>query len=427
MDRFPVLVIGQGGREHALAWRLLQSPQVNAVHVAPGNAGTAREPGVVNVPIAVTELAALADYAEAHGIGLTVVGPEVPLAAGLVDHFQARGLPVFGPTRAAAELESSKAYAKDFLAHHGIPTAAYLVHERLDDALADVRRRGAPIVVKADGLAAGKGVVVAMTVAEAEAALVDIFGGSLGSAGARVVVEDFLDGEEASYIVIARGTDYEPFASAQDHKRLLDGDAGPNTGGMGAYSPAPVVTPEIEARIRREIIEPTLAGMIAEGRPFTGFLYAGVMISRNGTPKVLEFNTRLGDPETQPLLFRLRSDLCAVLLAAVRGEPLPALEWDPRPALAVVLAAGGYPGPVRRGDAIEGLDADAGDPAVKVFHAGTRLDGEAVLTDGGRVLAVTALGSDLAEAQTRAYAVAGQIVWTGLQYRRDIGWRALQR
>jgi phosphoribosylamine--glycine ligase len=427
MDRFPVLVIGQGGREHALAWCLLRSPQVSVVHVAPGNAGTAREPGVVNVPIAVTELAALADYAQAHGIGLTVVGPEVPLAAGLVDHFQARGLPVFGPTRAAAELESSKAYAKDFLAHHGIPTAAYLVHERLDDALADVRRRGAPIVVKADGLAAGKGVVVAMTVAEAEAALVDIFGGSLGSAGARVVVEDFLDGEEASYIVIARGTDYEPFASAQDHKRLLDGDAGPNTGGMGAYSPAPVVTPEIEARIRREIIEPTLAGMITEGRPFTGFLYAGVMISRNGTPKVLEFNTRLGDPETQPLLFRLRSDLCAVLLAAVRGEPLPALEWDPRPALAVVLAAGGYPGPVRRGDAIDGLDADAGDPAVKVFHAGTRLDGEAVLTDGGRVLAVTALGSDLAEAQARAYAVAGQIVWTGLQYRRDIGWRALQR
>jgi phosphoribosylamine--glycine ligase len=356
-----------------------------------------------------------------------VVGPEVPLAAGVVDHFQSRGLAIFGPTRAAAELESSKAYAKNFLARHCIPTAAYAVHERLEDALADVRRRGAPIVVKADGLAAGKGVVVAMTLAEAEAALADIFGGSLGSAGARVVVEDFLDGEEASYIVIARGNDYVPFASAQDHKRLLDGDAGPNTGGMGAYSPAPVVTPEIEARIRREIIEPTLAGMIAEGRPFSGFLYAGVMVGRDGTPRVLEFNTRLGDPETQPLLFRLKSDFCAVLLAAVRGEPLPALAWDPRPALAVVLAAEGYPGPVRRGDAITGLDADAGDADAKIFHAGTRRDGEAVLSDGGRVLAVTALGADLAAAQAKAYAIAAQVRWSGVQYRRDIGWRALRR
>ncbi|MCU0755280.1 MAG: phosphoribosylamine--glycine ligase [Xanthomonadales bacterium] len=427
MDRFPVLVIGQGGREHAIAWQLLKSPQVSAVHVAPGNAGTAREPGMVNVPIAVTDVQALADYAVAQGIGLSVVGPEVPLAAGVVDHFQSRDLAIFGPTRAAAELESSKAYAKDFLARHRIPTAAYAVHERLDDALADVRRRGAPIVVKADGLAAGKGVVVAMTLAEAEAALADIFGGSLGSAGARVVVEDFLDGEEASYIVIARGLDYVPFASAQDHKRLLDGDAGPNTGGMGAYSPAPVVTPEIEARIRREIIEPTLAGMIAEGRPFTGFLYAGVMVGRDGTPRVLEFNTRLGDPETQPLLFRLKSDFCTVLQAAVRGEPLPALDWDPRPALAVVLAAEGYPGTVRRGDAIEGLDADADDADAKIFHAGTRLDGDTVYTDGGRVLAVTALGEDLAAAQARAYAVADRVGWAGRQCRRDIGWRALRR
>ncbi|MCB1629335.1 MAG: phosphoribosylamine--glycine ligase [Xanthomonadales bacterium] len=422
-----VLVIGAGGREHALAWRLRASPQVSEVLVAPGNAGTARERGIRNVPVEATDIDGLLALARQEQIDLTVVGPEAPLAAGVVDAFEAAGLAIFGPSRLAAELEASKSYAKAFLERQGIPTAAHRVFEQLEPALAYVRSRGAPIVVKADGLAAGKGVVVAMDLPTAEQALTDMLGGgSLGAAGHRVVVEDFLAGEEASYMVIADGTDYLPLASSQDHKRRDDGDQGPNTGGMGAYSPAPVVTEAVEARIRREVIEPTLAGLQAEGRRFRGFLYAGVMIDPDGAVQVLEFNVRLGDPETQPLMLRLDDDLCAHLQAAVDGQLAGReIHWDARPAVGVVMAAAGYPQQVRSGDVIHGLDVtQVGD--VKVFHAGTRLLDQEVVTAGGRVLTVCALGQDYNQARNYAYQRVASLRWEGAFQRSDIAHRALQ-
>ncbi|HEX4871544.1 MAG TPA: phosphoribosylamine--glycine ligase [Nevskiaceae bacterium] len=422
-----VLVIGSGGREHAIAWTLAKSPRVSEVLVAPGNAGTAREPRCRNVAVAAEDVDALLALARAEGVGFTVVGPEAPLSLGVVDRFQAAGLRIFGPSRAAARLEASKAFTKDFLARHRIPTAGYEVFTEVAPALAYLAARGAPIVVKADGLAAGKGVVVAQTTGEAQAAVRDMLAGNtLGSAGSRVVIEDFLAGEEASFIVVAAGTRYEVLPSSQDHKRIFDGDQGPNTGGMGAYSPAPVVTAEVQARVCREVIEPTLAGMQAEGAPFTGFLYAGLMIDPAGGIKVLEFNTRLGDPETQPLLFRLESDLLDLLEDAVDGRlGSRAPRWSAEPALGVVLAAEGYPGTPRKGDAIAGLDRPL--EGAKVFHAGTvERDGQ-VLTSGGRVLCVVARGASLALARERAYAACGELCFTGLQYRRDIGWRAMAR
>lgn len=422
-----VLVVGNGGREHAIAWKLAASARVETVFVAPGNAGTAREPGCVNVPVAADDIPALIALVQREGIGFTVVGPEVPLSKGIVDAFRAAGLRIFGPTQAAAQLESSKAFTKDFLARHRIPTAQYQVFTEVEPALDYVATRGAPIVIKADGLAAGKGVVVAETLAQAQDAIRDMLGGAFGGAGARVVIEDFLVGEEASYIVVASGTKYVALASAQDHKRVFDGDKGPNTGGMGAYSPAPVVTAEVDARARREVIEPTLAGMVAEGRPFTGFLYAGLMIAPDGAPSVVEFNARLGDPETQPILMRLDSDLLDLLEAAVDGDPNTAPpRWNPQVALGVVMAAGGYPGEIRKHDAIAGLDADFG-PKAKVFHAGTALSGDAVVTSGGRVLCVCGLGDTAAAAQAEAYRATAKICWDGLQFRRDIGYRAVAR
>jgi phosphoribosylamine--glycine ligase len=422
-----VLVVGSGGREHALAWRLRQSPGVRDVLVAPGNAGTALEPGLRNVPVAATDIDGLLALAVAERVDLTVVGPEAPLSMGLVDRFTAAGHRAFGPTRGAAQLESSKAFAKDFLVRHRIPTARYAVHTDLDAALADVRARGAPIVIKADGLAAGKGVVVAQTLDEAEAALQAMLGGdSLGAAGHRVVIEEFLVGEEASYIVVADGTNYVPLATSQDHKRLGDGDIGPNTGGMGAYSPAPVVDAAIDAHVRRDIIEPTLRAMRAEGHAFVGFLYAGLMI-HHGQAKVLEFNVRCGDPETQPIMLRLKSDAAALFGAAIDGRlDTVTLDWDPRPAVGVVLAAEGYPGGVRKGDRIDGL-AVTQLPDVKVFHAGTRLLDGAAVTDGGRVLTVCALGETLMHARRLAYQRIDSIGWPGMQFRKDIGHRGLPR
>lgn len=423
-----VLVIGSGGREHALAWRLKQSPRVDEVIVAPGNAGTAREPGLRNADVAATDIDGLIALVERESIDLTVVGPEAPLVAGVVDRFRAAGLKCFGPTRIAAQLEGSKAFAKDFLHRHNIPTAAYEVFTDLDPALAYVRRRGAPIVIKADGLAAGKGVIVALTLADAEQALRDMLGAhAFGDASARVVIEEFLDGEEASYIVMSDGASFVPMATSQDHKRRDEGDLGPNTGGMGAYSPAPIVTKAVDQRIVDEIIRPTLAGMAAEGAPFTGFLYAGLMIGRDGAPKVIEFNVRFGDPETQPIMLRLESDLAELVLAALDGGLSGrTVRWDPRPAIGVVIAAHGYPGKVRNGDPISGLDAASGD-AVKVFHAGTRDEHGNVVSAGGRVLTVCALGDDLAVARDRAYAAARRIHLEGSFYRRDIGHRALRK
>ncbi|TXH04658.1 MAG: phosphoribosylamine--glycine ligase [Nevskiaceae bacterium] len=422
-----VLVVGGGGREHALAWKLAQSPRVAEVLIAPGNAGTARERGVRNVAVAAEDIPGLMALVRSENIAFTVVGPEGPLAAGLVDAFTQAGLRVFGPTKAAAQLEASKAFTKDFLARHQIPTAQYRVFTAIEPALAYVNERGAPIVIKADGLAAGKGVVVAMTLPEAQAAIRDMLSGEmLGKAGARVVIEDFLDGEEASFIVVAGGTDYQPMASAQDHKRIFDADQGPNTGGMGAYSPAPVVTPEVHARACREIIEPTLRGMAAEGVPFTGFLYAGLMIRKDGAPFVIEFNARMGDPETQPILYRLDSDLLGLLEAALDGTlPQNAPRWNPQPTLGVVMAAEGYPGPVAKGDAITGLDADFGD--AKVFHAGTAEANGRIVTSGGRVLCVVARGANIRAAQRNAYEAVQKIHWRGEQHRRDIGWRAVAR
>ena len=419
-----VLVVGSGGREHALAWRLSFDPGVVRVLVAPGNAGTARTPKLENVAIAATDIAGLIALVQREAVDFTVIGPETPLSLGIVDQFQAQGLPVFGPCQNAAELESSKAFTKDFLARHKIPTAAYAVFTELAPALAYIDKHGAPIVVKADGLAAGKGVVVATRVDEAKAAVTDMLGGRFAAAGARVVIEEFLSGVEASYIVIAANQDFVPMATSQDHKRVGAGDTGPNTGGMGAYSPARVVTPEIEARIQREIIAPTLAGMAAEGRPFTGFLYAGIMIDAQNNPRVLEFNTRMGDPETQPILARLTSPLLPVLQAAANNTLAgQSMKWDARVALGVVLCAEGYPGEVRKNDVIVGLD-DA-DVDTLLFHAGSKAQGDAVLTDGGRVLCVVGLGADTQTAKAAAYARAEKINWPGRFMRPDIGWRAV--
>ncbi len=423
-----VLIVGGGGREHALAWKASQSPKVSRVFVAPGNAGTALEPKVTNQSIAADDIVALKAFALAERIDLTIVGPEAPLVLGLVDTFSAAGLRCFGPTQAAARLEGSKSFCKDFMARHGIPTAAYRSFEDGAQAEAYIRTQGAPIVVKADGLAAGKGVVVARTIDEAIEAVRDMLSGNaFGAAGHRVVVEEFLRGEEASFIVMADGRHALAMASSQDHKARDDGDVGPNTGGMGAYSPAPVVTPAVHQRIMERVILRTLAGMAVEGVPYTGFLYAGVMVDPDGFPKVLEFNCRFGDPETQPILLRLRSDLPDLCLAAL-DQRLDRVEadWDPRPALGVVLAAGGYPFDYRKGDAISGLQSPDAE-GVKVFHAGTRADGDHIVTDGGRVLCVCALGDSVAEAQRRAYARAGQIHWRNLYYRRDIGHRAVSR
>jgi phosphoribosylamine--glycine ligase len=421
-----ILVIGGGGREHALAWKLAQSPRAAKVFVAPGNAGTAREPDLTNVPG--TVIGELVAFARMEQIALTVVGPEAPLAAGIVDAFRAAGLRIFGPTRAAAQLESSKDYAKAFMARHGIPTAEYRTFTDAAAARAYVTERGAPIVVKADGLAAGKGVVVAATIAEAHAAIdAMLVANTMGAAGARVVIEEFLRGEEASFIVMADGRNVLPLASSQDHKRLGDGDLGPNTGGMGAYSPAPIVTPSLHARIMREVIVPTVNGMATDGIPYSGFLYAGVMID-DGVPKVLEFNCRLGDPEAQPILMRLKSDLVDLVLRALDGTLDSAeAEWDRRSALAVVLAAPGYPAAPRTGGVIEGVERVTPDahPDCKVFHAGTALDGGRTVVSGGRVLAVTALGDSVRQAQRAAYAAVAEIRFDGMQYRGDIGHRAL--
>ncbi|MEO6104425.1 MAG: phosphoribosylamine--glycine ligase [Pseudoxanthomonas sp.] len=428
-----ILVIGSGGREHALAWKLAQSGRVSEVIVAPGNAGTANEPKCRNANVSVANIDGLLALAHNAKIDLTVVGPEIPLVAGVVDRFRAAGLRVFGPTAAAAQLEGSKAYAKDFLARHGIPTAFYAVFTAVDPALAYLREHshksgGAPIVVKADGLAAGKGVIVAMTLQEAEDAVTDMLSGNaFGEAGARVVIEEFLEGEEASFISMVDGKTALPMATSQDHKRVGDGDTGPNTGGRGAYSPAPVVTPEVHARVMREVVEPTVQGMIADGIPFTGFLYAGLMIDATGAPKVIEFNVRFGDPETQPVMMRLKSDLLDLVEAALdeRLDEAEAL-WDERPSLGVVMAARNYPDAPQLGDIINSWDVPEV-PDTKVFHAGTRVEGDHVVTSGGRVLCVCALGEDIAEAQRRAYEEVSGISWPGEFHRHDIGWRAIDR
>jgi phosphoribosylamine---glycine ligase len=422
-----VLVIGSGGREHALAWKLRQSPHVAQIFVAPGNGGTALEADLHN--LALTDIHALADWAATEKMGLTVVGPEAPLAAGIVDVFRARGLRIFGPTQAAAQLESSKAFAKDFMQRHGIPTAHYQTFSDAEKAHRYVSERGAPIVIKADGLAAGKGVVVATTVAQAHEAIDGMLldnklGVTHNAGGARVVIEDFLEGEEASFMVVSDGQAVLALATSQDHKRLLDGDAGPNTGGMGAYSPAPVVTPEVHERVMRQIIHPTIAAMAADGMPFTGFLYAGLMIDAQGTPRTVEFNCRLGDPETQPILMRLQSDLFELLMAATDARLSEAsLQWDSRVALGVVLAAEGYPLNPRKGDVITGIPADQAD--AKVFHAGTVQANGQLRTSGGRVLCVTALGETVQKAREVSHQQLQKIHFDGMQYRRDIGHRAL--
>ena len=423
-----VLVIGGGGREHALAWKAAQSPQVAEVLVAPGNAGTALEPGVRNVAVDAEDLDGLVALARDEDVGLTIVGPEAPLVAGVVDRFRDAGLACFGPDAGAAQLEGSKAFTKDFLARHHIPTAAYAAFTDLAAAEAYIREQGAPIVVKADGLAAGKGVVVARSEDEAIAAVRDMLeGNAFGDAGHRVVIEEFLAGEEASFIVMVDGRHILPLASSQDHKPRDDGDRGPNTGGMGAYSPAPVIDGELHARVMEEIIKPTVDGMAADGHTYAGFLYAGLMIDSAGNPRVLEYNCRFGDPETQPILMRLRSDLVTLCQAAVAGQlEHQTLDWDPRPALGVVMAAGGYPGRYGKGERITGLDR-IDDAQVKVFHAGTALSEGEVVTAGGRVLCVCATGSDLADAQQRAYRAVALIDWPRAHYRRDIGYRALSR
>jgi phosphoribosylamine--glycine ligase len=422
-----VLIIGGGGREHALAWKCAQSPRVSEVIVAPGNAGTARELKVRNVPIAVEQLDKLAELAVTEGVTLTIVGPEVPLVAGIVDLFQSRGLPCFGPSKAAAQLEGSKVFTKEFLVRHGIPTAGYRKFTRANFDAAWLAAQRAPIVVKASGLAAGKGVIIALTPAEAVAAAEEMLAGRFGDAGNEIVIEEFLDGEEASFIVMCDGRHVLPMASSQDHKRLLDADAGPNTGGMGAYSPAPVVTPVVHARIMREVIEPTVRGLAADGMPFTGFLYAGLMIDTSGAPKVIEYNVRFGDPETQPVMARLKADLTLLCEAALAGRlDTVTAEWDPRAALGVVMAAQGYPEEVRKGDVVEGLDAAARLPG-KLFHAGTALRDGKVVTAGGRVFCAVGLGASVAAAQREAYHLVDAVRFDGAQARRDIGYRAIER
>jgi phosphoribosylamine--glycine ligase len=422
-----VLIVGGGGREHALAWKCAQSPRVREVLVAPGNAGTAAEPRVRNVALAVDDIAGLVALARSQAVDLTLIGPELPLVAGIVDAFQAAGLRCFGPGARAARLEGSKAFAKEFLQRHGIPTAAYRSFTHADYDGEWVRAQRAPLVVKASGLAAGKGVVIARSAVEADAAARAMFSGRFGDAGARIVIEEFLEGEEASFIVMADGTHALPLASAQDHKRRDDGDHGPNTGGMGAYSPAPVVSDAVHARVMREVIMPTLRGLGAEDMPYTGFLYAGLMIDGAGTARVLEFNCRFGDPETQPILARLRSDLTELCDAALTGTlDAVSAQWDTRAALGVVLAAQGYPETVRQGDPIEGLELAARLPG-KVFHSGTRLEAGRVLTHGGRVLCAVGLGGSVREAQSQAYALIEPIRFEGMQFRRDIGYRAIER
>ncbi|HHR6031302.1 TPA: phosphoribosylamine--glycine ligase [Providencia alcalifaciens] len=424
-----ILIIGGGGREHALAWKAAQSPLADKVYVAPGNAGTALEPALENVDISATDIDGLLQFAKDKQVGLTIVGPEAPLVIGVVDAFKQAGLTIFGPTQGAAQLEGSKAFTKDFLARHNIPTAAYENFTEIEPALAYLDKVGAPIVIKADGLAAGKGVIVAMTLQEAKDAVHDMLAGNaFGDAGHRIVIEEFLDGEEASFIVMVDGENVIPMATSQDHKRVGDGDTGLNTGGMGAYSPAPVVTDEVHQRVMEQVIYPTVKGMDQEGNRYQGFLYAGLMIDKAGNPKVIEFNCRFGDPETQPIMMRLQSDLVALCLAGAKGE-LAGKDslWDERPALGIVIAAGGYPGDYRNGDVISGLPtSEAADS--KVFHAGTKLNqaGE-VVTAGGRVLCVTALGNDIAKAQTKAYEVAKTINWSDSFYRSDIGYRAIAR
>ena len=423
-----VLVIGGGGREHALAWKCAQSPSVEAVYVAPGNAGTALEPKVTNIAVSAEDIDALVDFSRTQGIGLTIVGPEAPLVAGVVDSFQAAGLRCFGPSKAAAQLEGSKSFTKDFLARHRIPTAAYQTFTDATAAIEYVRQMGAPIVVKADGLAAGKGVILAQTEQQAIDAINDMLqGNAFGEAGHRVVVEEFLSGEEASFIVMVDGEHILPLASSQDHKARDDGDQGPNTGGMGAYSPAPVVTAEIHRRAMDQVIIPTVKGLAAEGMPYTGFLYAGLMIDADGTPKVLEYNCRFGDPETQPIMMRLKSDLTALCDAALDGKlNTVQAQWDPRISLGVVMAAGGYPFDYRKGDVISGLPVGSQED-VKVFHAGTREDHGNIVTAGGRVLCVVALGDSVLQAQAKAYQTVHHIRWREAYYRSDIGHRAIAR
>lgn len=423
-----ILLIGSGGREHALAWKAAQNPEVDKVFVAPGNAGTATEPKMKNVAIDVMDFAALADFARQNQVALTIIGPEAPLVEGIVDYFNERQLPCFGPGKGAAQLEGSKAFTKDFLARHKIPSGYYQSFTEVEPALSYLRAQGAPIVIKADGLAAGKGVIVAETPKQAEDAVRDMLAGNkFGDAGCRVVIEEFLEGEEASFIVIADGKHALPMATSQDHKRAQDGDTGPNTGGMGAYSPAPVVTPEVHQRIMDEVIMPTLRGMASEGNAYTGFLYAGLMIVADGTPKVIEYNCRFGDPETQPIMLRLQSDLIALCQAALAGNlDQVTTQWDKRPAVGVVLAAGGYPGDYAKGLPISGLE-NADDADSKVFHAGTKqIDGQ-VVTNGGRVLCATALGETVTQAQEKAYEQAARISWKDKYQRSDIGYRAIER
>lgn len=423
-----VLIIGNGGREHALTWKVAQSPLTDKVYVAPGNAGTAQEAKAENVNISATDIPALVNFAKENAVDLTIVGPEAPLVLGVVDAFRAEGLKIFGPTKAAAQLEGSKAFTKDFLARHHIPTAEYRNFTEIEPALAYVREKGAPIVIKADGLAAGKGVIVAMTLAEAENAVKDMLAGNaFGEAGHRVVIEEFLDGEEASFIVMVDGKNVEPMATSQDHKRVGEGDTGLNTGGMGAYSPAPVVTQEIHQRIMQEVIYPTVNGMAAENNVYTGFLYAGLMIMPNGQPKVIEFNCRFGDPETQPIMMRLQSDLVELCLAACDGKlDQVKSQWCEQVALGIVLAAEGYPSTPRKGDVIRGLDVPT-ESDKKVFYAGVAKQENEIVTNGGRVLCVTALGDTVLESQQKAVCLAESIHWSGRFYRHDIGWRAIKR
>lgn len=423
-----VMIIGSGGREHALAWKTAQSPRIEHVYVVPGNAGTATENKVSNAAVDATDFAALAEFVRNNAIDLTIVGPEAPLVAGIVDYFSERGLKCFGPRKGAAQLEGSKAFTKDFLARHNIPTAAYGNFTDIEKALAFLRQQQLPIVIKADGLAAGKGVIIAQTLEEAKATVRDMLSGnSFGSAGHRVVIEEFMRGEEASFIVMVDGKTALPFATSQDHKARDDGDKGPNTGGMGAYSPAPVVTPQVHERVMREIIMPTVRGMAAEGNTYTGFLYAGLMIDSEGAPRVVEFNCRFGDPEAQPVMMRLQTDLTTLCEAALEGTlDKHTIEFDPRASIGVVLAAGGYPETYAKGKVISGIDKSA-PPNSKLFHAGTRLDGNQVVTNGGRVMCATALGTSVSEAQATAYELAANISWDNIYYRRDIGHRAIAR